>query len=226
MKKQFAVILCGSGFQDGTEIHEAVCTLLALENAGAHYQCFSPVGPQSKVIDHFSGDPLPDEERSMITEAARIARGEIKDLKELNASHFDGLIVPGGYGTVCSLCDFAVKGSDCSVRSDVADVIESFYAAQKPMGFICIAPVIAAKVLGIQKVELTIGNDESTAAALEQMGAVPFEKSARDIHIDSHNRIVSTPGYMSARGIADVYAGVTKLVAALVNMVDAGAHRS
>lgn len=177
MKKHVAIILCGCGFKDGSEIHESVSTLLAIDNAGAEYQCYAPSGPQARVIDHISGAVEAGEERLMIKEAARIARGKIKNINELSAASADALILPGGFGSAFNLCNFAEKGAECTVHPEVARVIRDFHSAKKPLGFICIAPVIAAKVLGSHNVELTIGADKSTAVALSAMGAACREIS-------------------------------------------------
>lgn len=218
MKKKIAVILSGCGFKDGSEIHESVCTLLAVENAGADYQCFAPSDPQQRVVDHLTGEAAEGQQRLVITESARIARGNIIDICQLTSGEYSALILPGGFGAATNLCDFADKGSDCKIHLEVERVVNEFYAARKPIGFICIAPAIAAKCLGKHKVELTIGEDKDTADKITTMGALHFNKSASEIHIDVGNRVVSTPAYMSANGISEVYVGISKLVNAVIEM--------
>lgn len=212
MKKTIAVVLAGCGFLDGAEIHESVTTLLNICKNGAEAKCYAPNIPQKTVTNHVTKDAM-NESRNVLVEAARIARGDIKPLTELSANAADALIFPGGYGAALNLCDFAQKGAAGAVEPQVERVIREFHAAKKPLGFICIAPSFAAKVLGSHHVELTIGTDATTAQKLEQMGARHVAKNADEIHVDEKNLVVSTPAYMLAKNIAEVDAGVAKLVA-------------
>ena len=210
-KKRVAIILAGCGAKDGSEIHEAVLTLLAVVRQGAEPVFLAPAGPQASVVNHLSGDTVA-EERSMLVEAARIARGKIADLAKHNGADFDALIFPGGFGTAKNLCDFATRGSQCTVHPEVERIILEAHAAGKPMGFICIAPAIAARVLGPKGVQLTIGNEPDTAKKLTEMGAVHINKSVNEILTDRKNRVVSTPAYMLANNIAECEAGISALV--------------
>ncbi len=217
MSKKVAIVLCGCGAKDGSEIHEAVLTLLHVFKKGGTPLMFSPSGAQERVVNHLSG--LPDNiERNMLEESARIARGDIHDLKELSEVTADALIFPGGFGAAFNLCNFAKKGAGCSVHPEVERVINEFFVAKKPLGFICIAPTFAAKVLGFSGVELTIGNDASTASEIEKMGARHFQHKVDEIHVDKTNKIVSTPAYMLAKNIAEVESGISKLVDAVIMM--------
>ena len=202
------VVLAGSGVMDGSEIHEATLTLYFLDRAGAEIVCMAPDVEQRDVVNHLKGEPS-DETRNVLVEAARIARGNIKDIKEIKASDLDALIFPGGYGAAKNLCDFAVKGADCTVNPEVERLIKEMHEAGKPMGFICIAPVIAAKVLGA---EVTIGNDKDTAAAIEKMGGKHVVRNVDDIAVDEKNNVVSTPAYMLGPTISKVALGIEKLV--------------
>jgi len=202
------VVLAGSGVMDGSEIHEATLTLYFLDRAGAEIVCMAPDVEQRDVVNHLKGEPS-DETRNVLVEAARIARGNIKDIKEIKASDLDALIFPGGYGAAKNLCDFAVKGADCTVNPEVERLIKEMHEAGKPMGFICIAPVIAAKVLGA---EVTIGNDKDTAAAIEKMGGKHMVRNVDDIAFDEKNNVVSTPAYMLGPTISKVALGIEKLV--------------
>ena len=217
--KRIAVVLSGCGFQDGSEIQEAVCCLLAIDRAGAKAVCFAPATAQAQVMNHISGNAVKGEERSMLVESARIARGAISDLKLLRTEDVDGVIFPGGFGAALNLCDFAHRGAECEVHPGVLRVVRDMHAAGKPMGFICIAPVIAARVLGHHGVSLTIGTDPATAQNIEKMGAKHIPRGAREVCIDATHKVVSTPAYMLAQGPADVEGGVTALVKEVLSMV-------
>lgn len=217
---KFGIVLSGCGVYDGSEIHEAVCTMLALDQAGLEYQCMAPNIPQLHVIDHITGKPEKGKKRNVLTEAARIARGEIVALDQVNVAHYSGFIFPGGFGAAKNLCTFATEGTDCTVDPEVARIIKIAHDAGKPLVFICIAPVIAAKVLGeAVGAKLTIGNDAETAGAIIVMGAKHVECPVTEAVVDYENKIISTPAYMSAQGIAQVYVGIKKVVDALLNMV-------
>lgn len=205
------LVLSGCGVFDGSEIHEATIALLALDRAGAQCICMAPDISQAHVIDHRSKTPEQDATRGVLAESARIARGDIRDIHGVEADDLDALIVPGGFGAAKNLCDFAFKGMNCSVHPDLAALVRALHAQKKPMGFICIAPVIAARVLG-DKVQVTIGNDPDTARAIEAMGGLHVECPVDMCVVDAKNRIVSTPAYMLARGIAEMADGVDRLV--------------
>ena len=105
--KKVAVILAGCGVFDGAEIHESVLTLLQLERSGAQYQCMAPNIDQLHVVNHLTGEVTEGEQRNVLVEAARIARGEVIDLAQACADDYDALIIPGGFGAAKNLCDFA-----------------------------------------------------------------------------------------------------------------------
>lgn len=209
--KNVAVVLSGCGFLDGAEIHESVLTLLHLSKKGASYQCFAPNIDQTTVTNHLTKEAS-EETRNVLVESARIARCEIKSLDELKASDFDAVIFPGGFGAALNLCDFATKGSESQVNEQLQRVVLDFHGHQKPMGAICIAPGFMSRVLGEKGVELTIGNDADTAAALEKSGARHIEKVTEEIHWDEKNKVVSTPAYMTAKNISQVDHGIGLLV--------------
>ena len=71
--KKIAVVLSGSGVYDGSEIHEAVLSLLAIEKHGAQWHCFAPNINQHHVINHITGAEM-DTTRNVLIESARIAR--------------------------------------------------------------------------------------------------------------------------------------------------------
>ncbi len=218
MRTKVGVLLSGCGFLDGSEIHEAALTLLFLDQNGAEAVCIAPDIDQSDVIDHrakkAAGQP-----RNVLTEASRIARGNIKDIKDADPGEMDALILPGGFGAVKNICDFASKGAACAVQPAAERLIREMHRAQKPLGFICIAPVIAAKVLGSFHPEVTIGNDSATAGLLEKMGARHKICKVDEIAVDEKNNIVSTPAYMLGPGISCVGSGIEKLVLKVLGMI-------
>jgi enhancing lycopene biosynthesis protein 2 len=217
-EKRVGVILSGSGFLDGAEIQEATLTLLFLDRRGAKVTAMAPDVKQMHVVDHVKGEPSAGESRNVLVEAARIARGAVVDVKRVKAADLDALILPGGYGAAKNLCTFATEGVKLQVNPDVERLVRDMASAGKPLGFICIAPVIAAKVLGSRKVKLTIGNDPATAAALGALGASHVDSPVDQIVVDEKNKVVSTPAYMLGPSIAPVAAGIEKLVAAVLEM--------
>jgi enhancing lycopene biosynthesis protein 2 len=212
------VVLSGCGFLDGSEIHEATLTLYFLDRAGAEIIRMAPDINQLHVIDHSSSEVAEGEIRKVLIESARIARGEIKKMEEIKADDLDALIFPGGYGVAKNLSDFAVKGVQCTVNPEVERLIKEMKGAKKPLGFICIAPVIAAKVLGEANPQLTIGNDKDTATAIEKMGGKHIVCEVDGIAIDEENKIVSTPAYMLGPTIYKVSLGIEKLVAKVLEL--------
>ena len=206
-----AVILSGCGFYDGAEINEAVLTLLSLEQQGANYQCFAPDREQMHVINHLTGEPVEGETRNVLVEAARIARGNIKPITEASAADFDALLVPGGFGAAKNLCDFAVAGDGMSVQPDFLQLAQQFHQAGKPIGLICIAPVMAAAICG-DGTRCTIGNDPDTAAAIDAMGGENLECPVTEARVDADKKMVTTPAYMLAGSVSEAYAGISDCV--------------
>ncbi len=218
MMKKIGVLLSGCGVMDGTEIHEAVLTLLAIDVAGAEAVCIAPDIEQHHVINHLTGEELKDETRNVLAESARIARGNIKPLQEIDSLGLDALILPGGFGAAKNLSDYAFKGEHFDVLPEVADAIRSFYRAGKPLGFICISPVIAAKVLAEEGVEVTVGNDHTASANIEAVGARHVNAEVFNIHASLGGKVISTPAYMLGPSIKDVAKGIDKLVNAVVRL--------
>lgn len=215
-KPRFAVVLSGCGVYDGAEIHEAVLTLLAIDRAGGTYQCYAPDVAQMHVVNHLTGQEAA-ESRNVLVEAARIARGAIKPLSEFDAGAVDAIVFPGGFGAAKNLCSFAVDGPECKVNADVERAVKAMRAAAKPIGALCIAPAILARVLG--KVELTIGTDAGTAAALEQMGAHHVNRSHGEIAVDAAAKVVTTPCYMLDASIGQIADGAQAVVTKLIEMM-------
>jgi enhancing lycopene biosynthesis protein 2 len=216
--KTIGVVLSGCGVYDGAEIHEATLTLYFLDRAGVRIVCLAPDAEQMHVMDHTQGAPTA-ETRNILTESARIARGDIQNLAKINVPDLDALIFPGGFGAAKNLCDFAVKGPDCTVHPEVRRLVEGMHAAGKPLGFMCIAPVLAAKILGPFHPRLTIGNDADTAAALETMGAKHEIASVEEAVICETTRVVTTPAYMLGPTISRIALGIEKLVAEVLRRI-------
>ncbi|MEH6466603.1 MAG: isoprenoid biosynthesis glyoxalase ElbB [Porticoccus sp.] len=215
MSKRVAVILSGCGVFDGSEIYESVITLLQLDQAGAQVQCFAPDIEQMHVINHVTGDVMEGERRNVLVEAARLVRGNIKNLADANAEDFDAVILPGGFGAAKNLCDFAVKGSDMTINKDVLRFVQAMHKADKPVGLMCIAPAMVGKLFG-EGVHFTIGDDLETASAIETTGAVHERCPVNNICIDGANKVVTTPAYMLAGNISEAASGINKLVDAVL----------
>ncbi|MBD3336035.1 MAG: isoprenoid biosynthesis glyoxalase ElbB [Candidatus Eisenbacteria bacterium] len=210
---RIGLILSGCGVMDGSEIHESVAAILALDRAGAEIVYMAPNGPQMHTINHVTGDVAGDE-RNILIEASRISRGPIEDVAKVAAADLDALVIPGGYGAAKNLCDFATKGADCQAQPDVARLIKEMHGSGKPIGAMCIAPALVARVLGRETdgLELTVGNDAGTAGALEKLGARHVEKGVREAHVDTKNKVVSTPAYMLAQRPSEAADGIQQLV--------------
>ena len=212
-----AVVLSGCGVYDGAEINEAVLTLLSLEQQGASYQCFAPDIEQMHVINHLTGAPVEGESRNVLVEAARIARGNILDLAEADVGSFDALLVPGGFGAAKNLCNFAVAGAEMEVQPDFLQLAGAFHNAGKPIGLICIAPVMAAAICGAGA-RCTIGNDTDTAAAITAMGAEHLECPVSEARVDADRKLVTTPAYMLAGSVSQAYSGISECVREVLAM--------
>ncbi len=214
--KTVGVVLSGCGFMDGAEIHEAVLTLYFLDRAGARVVCMAPDRPQAKVVNHLTGEADPRDARNVLRESARIARGEIQNLKDVDAEALDALVLPGGFGAALNLSEFAEKGSDGAVVPELEALVRAMHSQGKPIGAICIAPAVVALILGKEGPALTIGSDPGTAEAIASTGARHVVRSADDDLVDEAARIVTTPAYMCGTGPAEVGAGIEKLVSHLL----------
>ncbi|EPM4284869.1 isoprenoid biosynthesis glyoxalase ElbB [Vibrio alginolyticus] len=214
--KKVAVILSGSGVYDGSEIHEAVLALYAIEKAGATWHCFAPNIDQLHVINHITGDEM-DETRNVLIESARIARGNIDDVAKLNVDEYDALLLPGGFGAAKNLTDFAVSGAECSINTHVAQACRAFANAKKPAGYLCISPVIIPMIYE-QGVKGTVGNDEAVSIAFNQMGGEHTTCPVEDIVFDEKHLVLSTPAYMLAENISQAASGIEKLVSKLIKI--------
>lgn len=214
--KKIAVVLAGNGVYDGAEIHESTLTMLAIVRKGAKYQCFAPDVDQAHVVNHLTGEEMP-EKRNVLVEAARIARGEIKPLSEYKAEDYDAIIIPGGFGAAKNLCTFAFDGEDCTVNPDVEKAVRSTVVAEKPIGALCISPVFIAKILG--DVKVTIGQDEATLQAIEKMGGIHVKTMHGEIVVDDKYKVITTPCYMLDSTIDQIAEGAENVVDKILEMV-------
>ena len=218
--KKVGVLLSGCGVNDGAEIHESVLTMLFLDKSGAEMILMAPNIDQMHVINHYTGQEM-EEYRNVLVESSRIARGEIKDMAEVTGNDLDALIIPGGFGVAKNLSDYAMAGSDCSVNPDVYRLIAELRVMEKPIGAICIAPVMMAKILGEQEesANMTIGYDETTSTDIVSMGSKHVECPVSEMIIDEEKKIVTTPAYMEAKSIKEAADGIEKLINQILSMI-------
>lgn len=226
-QKNIAVLLAGSGVYDGSEIHEAVLTLLALDEAGASYQCVAPDKPQFHVINHLTGEPI-SESRNVLLESARIARGKVKALKDMKASDFDALIIPGGFGAAKNLNEWAIKGPDGAIDPEVKAFILDFMRLNKPIGAMCMGPTVVAQALAGSDYhpQLTVGSTAASSpydiaaisAGMERMGSKAVMRTVQQIEVDVTHKIVTAPCYMMEARISDIRLNTKQLVDALLKL--------
>lgn len=216
MSKSIAVILSGCGVYDGAEIHESVLTMLAISKNGADYTLFAPDIQQHHVINHLNGDEM-REQRNVLTEAARIARGNINPLSTYKAEDFDALMLPGGFGAAKNLSSFAFEGQNCAVDTDTERALKETHAAKKPIGALCISPAVVAKVIDNSRV--TIGQDKGTAEAIEAMGSSHELSNHGEVIIDKKNKIATTPCYMLDANILQIEEGANNVTKAVLSMI-------
>lgn len=207
--KKFAVVLSGCGVFDGAEIHEATLTLLAIAQQGASYEIFAPDISQHHVVNHYTHQEMP-EKRNVLVESARIARGKIKPLSQFRSADFDAIIFPGGFGAAKNLSTVAFDGANAKVNPDVETAVRAMHKAGKPIGALCIAPAMIARILG--NVEVTIGNDPGTAATIEKMGGKHIRATHGEVVVDKKNKVFTTPCYMLDANIVQILDGATNIV--------------
>lgn len=212
--KKFAIILSGCGVYDGSEIHETVLTMLALNKMSCEYVLFAPDMEQSHVVNHLNGKTT-QESRNVLVEAARIARGQIQNIDMLNVSDFDAVIFPGGFGVAKNLSTYAFDGIKTKVLPKVEQILKEAYQQKKPIGALCIAPVLIAAV--IKDITVTIGNDEKTIKDIQQLGAHHVGTSSTEVIIDKNHRIFTTPCYMLAKTIKEVAEGTENLIRTILD---------
>lgn len=213
---KYAIVLSGCGVYDGSEIHEAIMTMLAVSRNGGTYELFAPDVKQHHVINHLTGEEM-NETRNVLVESARIARGKVSALDTYSPQNFDALLFPGGFGVAKNLCTYAFDGPDCEVDRIVEKVIRETHLAGKPIGALCISPVLVTKVLG--EVDVTIGEDKATAAHIEEMGGVHINTGHGEVVVDTTNRIVTNPCYMLDATIDDIARGADNVVKSIIELL-------
>ena len=211
--KKFAVILNGCGHLDGSEIHESVMTLLAIDRQECSYTIFAPDMPQYHVMNHLTRLPM-EGERNMMVEAARIARGNIREISEYRPADFDALVIPGGFGVAKNLFTYAIDGVNAKVLDSVRKAIVDTHNARKPIGALCISPVLVTKVLG--DITVTVGSDPGTIADVEKMGASHVNTNITEVISDKQNLIFTTPCYMLDATIADIADSAENLISTML----------
>ena len=210
--KSIALILSGCGNRDGSELQETLSLMLAIDRRGWRYQCFAPDG-QFSVVNHADGRE--DGTRSIYDESARIARGDIKPLAQFNPEHFDALALPGGMGAARNLSTFAFDGPNMTVRPDVEKAILDTFQLHKPVLAMCIAPMVLAKVLGPKGVTLTLGQPCPAADVAKQLGANVQNCTPTEVCKDEKNKVYTTPAYMVATRISEIFEGADNLIRCL-----------
>ena len=215
------VVLSGCGHQDGSEIHEAVFTLHALEKAGAEAIIMAPDMDQFHVINHLNGNEDLSESRNILVESARIARGKVVDVASVSGHQLDALIFPGGTGMAKNIFDYSMVGINCTVISDVQRLVVEILEADKPLGAICIAPVMVAKILEFlgRTGTVTGGFNVEINNDIKAMGINTIEVGAEEIVIDKENKIVTTPAYVEAKSMNEAFTGIEKLVNKVLDMI-------
>jgi enhancing lycopene biosynthesis protein 2 len=217
MKKKIGVVLSGCGVYDGSEIHESVITLLAIDRNGAQAVCMAPNIDQMHVVNHLTGEEVPGERRNVLVEAARIARGEIKDISTIKVEDLDALVFPGGFGAAKNLCTFALDAENYQINPEVLAAAQSFIKADKPLGFMCIAPAMIPLVFG-EDAQGTIGKDRDIAESLMNRGLAHVDCDVDDIIVDEKRKLVSTPAYMLATSLVEAASGINKLVKKVISL--------
>jgi enhancing lycopene biosynthesis protein 2 len=218
MTKQVAVILAGCGVYDGSEVYETTLTLLRLDQLGIGYRCFAPDIEQHHVVNHLTQEIVEGEQRNVLLESARLARGEISPLEALDADSFDAVIVPGGFGVAKNLSDFASASDNMQVLDALKEALVGFRQEAKPIGLMCIAPVLVPRLLG-DGIAVTVGNDPAVSGAISAMGGLHRSCVVEDIVVDLEHRVVTTPAYMLATRISEAATGIFKLVDRIAEMM-------
>ena len=215
--KKIAVILSGCGYLDGAEITEAISALVAIGQEGAEHKCFAP-NKDTLETNHLTQKPT-GQNRNVLQEAARIARGEIQPLEDLKAQDFDALAFPGGFGAALHLCDFAKKGSGGNIDPEVLRIVKEFHDSKKPIAAICIAPALMALAFGDKGVNVTIGDDQGTASEVEKTGAKHSNCAVEKYVVDMANKVITTPAYMYGSAKPhQIFEGVSGAIAELIKM--------
>ena len=225
---KIGVLLSGCGVYDGAEIQEAVLTLLAIDEIEATAVCISIDSNQHHVVNHLTGEEMP-EKRNMMIEAARIARGEIKEISTISPADIDALVIPGGFGSAKNLTNWAFNGPDGAIDPKVKLLIVNMINVGKPIAALCVSPIIVAKALEGSSTHphMTMGSDleqspydiKGFSAGLESTGSTTEMRTVREIAIDKENKIVSAPCYMMDASITEIRKNIRSAVEALRDLI-------
>lgn len=216
MKKKFAVILSGCGSSDGSEIHEATMLLLAIKQSNSDYQCFSIDKEQTMVVNFITGEKM-NEKRNILIESARIARGDIKKIEDLEVNEFDAIVLPGGFGAALNLSTYGLNNDDYTVNAKLEKKLIEFKTQNKVICAACIAPIILAKVF--KNITITLGNDEKVKNIVEKLGNKFQNTKSGEICIDKENKIVTSPFYMLADNVATIYDEAKLIIKAAIELM-------
>lgn len=224
---KIGVLLSGCGVNDGAEIHESVISLLAIQEMGWDYQCISIDAPQHHVVNHLNGEVM-QESRNMLIEAARIARGSILSINDVEPADLDALIIPGGFGSAKNFTKWAFHGPDCDIIPEVKLLLVNMVNVGKPIVALCISPVVLAKAFQGSGIHPTLSVGTSLEAtpydileiseALESIGADVHQKSISEIQVDIKNRIICAPCYMMEATLPEIHANIKQALVALKDL--------
>nr|XP_012146602.1 PREDICTED: ES1 protein homolog, mitochondrial-like [Megachile rotundata] len=216
-------ILCGCGYLDGTEISEAMSSIIHIIQKGMVPRFYAPDIEICETVNHYTKEPDPDSPpRNALIEAARITRSCIQPLCECEACTHKALVLPGGFGVVKTLSNFAQKGADCTILPDLEKLIEDFSCAKKPIATMCIASVLVAKVL--KGCKITLGRESPCSEwpyadaikKVREMGAKVELKGGKGITRCKEYNILSTPAWMRQTAtFAEVHYSIGKLITML-----------
>jgi enhancing lycopene biosynthesis protein 2 len=223
----FGILLSGSGVYDGAEIQEAVLSMLAVAESGDTYTCIGVNADQFHVINHVTGEPM-NESRNMFVEAARIARGNIVPIQDVQPADLDGLIIPGGFGSAKNFTKWAFEGPEGAILPEVKLLLVNLINIGKPIAALCVSPVVLAKALEGSDIHpsLTLGTTaasspydiEAFSQGLEKTGATTAYKTVKEIHVDTTNKIITAPCYMMDATISEVWKNIHQAVSELKKM--------
>lgn len=217
-KRSVAVVLAGCGNLDGNNVIEVMALLHAIASEGASYSCFAPRMEQHEVVNHLTGQVVP-ERREVMAEAARLVQGNVRELGEFHAEEFDALAFPGGLGVIKNLCAYALSGMDCTVNTRVEAAIRDTHRQGKPIAALCIAPVLVARVL--RDVAVTLGGDCPPARDIVAYGAQHRVCGAGEYTVDARHRVYSSPCFMLPNDIVTVFSAVGAMVRDMLRVAGA-----
>lgn len=228
--KKIGVLLSGCGVYDGAEIHESVFTMLAIQEAGAEYICISVNKPQHHVVNHLTGEEM-KESRNMMIEAARIARGNVKDITEVDPADIDALVIPGGFGSAKNFTSWAFEGPEGMVLPEVKLLVVNMINIGKPVCALCVSPVVVSKALEDSDIHatMTLGTTEESSPydiqrfsdGIKQTGVEPVFKTVKEVQVDTVNRIVSAPCYMMDANMIEVRNNIKSAIEETINLIEA-----